>query len=719
MNRRKFLVRTGIGAGLLIGATVLGKGPARRAIAKQVDEGTIPYNNTFDANVWFELTPQGDLVLHSPKIEMGQGIHTALAQIAAEELETDWQRIRVVHASTSHGPIDPTSTGGSLSVPSLYEPLRELAATMREIIRTNAAKLMGVDVAALTVIDGVVQGGGKKMTFAEVAQQTKNWDTDVETPTLKPTSAFKYIGKPLARVDLTAKVKGEPMFGIDATFPDMLFGSVVRPPVFGAEYMGAEAGKAEQMPGVVKVVIEKTFAGVVARSRVEAEAAKRALKVDWKMPAKLVQQSDVDALIKVGVGDDVVIQQEGSTSSLDQSTGIIERSYQSPLGAHSHIEPNGAAALVQNGKAVVKMSTQVANITRQEIATALGFAETDVELQPQFVGGGFGRRLQTDHAIEAALMSKAVGKPVHVFFERAEEFQNGFLRPPTHHVLKARLSATGTIEALEHQTASADVAFNAPLLGAFLKPLPVSIAPALVGADFGAWRGGLIQYHGIPNYRTVAWHSSLPFRTSWWRGLGLLANTFAIESFMDELAHAAKQDPLAFRLKHLSDDERGNRLKNVLQTAADKAGWGQPLPVGRARGIACSTDVSTPVAQVAEVELQNGQIRVRKVVCAIDPGLIINPDGVKAQTEGGIMMGLSTSLFEEIKIQDGKATPNQFGMYQMAMLKDAPDIEVHLLSSGETPRGVGEPPIGPIGAAIANAFFALTGKRLNQLPLRV
>jgi isoquinoline 1-oxidoreductase beta subunit len=364
------------------------------------------------------------------------------------------------------------------------------------------------------------------------------------------------------------------------------------------------------------------------------------------------------------------------------------------------------------------MSTQVAKITRDDVAKALKIDAENVDIQSQYLGGGFGRRLQTSHAIEAALMSKSIGKPVHVFFERTEEFQNGVLRPPTHNILKAKLDANGTIEAIEHHTASADVAFNSAILANIFKPLSSSIAESLVGADFGAWRGGMIQYKNIKNYSTTAYHKELPFQTSWWRGLGLLANTFAIESFMDELAHHSKQDPLAFRLKHLPDDERGRSIKNVLKAACEKAGWGKSLPAGRAMGLACSIDVNTPVAQVAEVEIKNGQIKVKKVTCAIDPGIIINPDGVKAQTEGAIIMGLSATLFEEVTVKDGLATPNAFGYYPMAYLRDAPEIDVVLLSSGENPRGVGEPPIGPIGAAIANAVFNLTGKRLNRIPLQ-
>jgi isoquinoline 1-oxidoreductase beta subunit len=266
------------------------------------------------------------------------------------------------------------------------------------------------------------------------------------------------------------------------------------------------------------------------------------------------------------------------------------------------------------------------------------------------------------------------------------------------------------IEAIEHNTSSGDVAFSSPLLPSFLY--------GIAGADFGAWRGGLIQYN-IPNIDTISWRCKLPIETSWWRGLGLLANTFAIESFMDTLANQAKADPLEFRLKHLADNERGNRMKGVLKAVAEKAGWSKQVADGHALGLACSVDVNTPVALIAEIKIAENEIKVVKVTCAIDPGVIVNPDGVKSQCEGAIIMSLSASLFEEVTVKDGVVTPNRFGYYNIAQMRDAPEIDVVLLSTGDAPRGVGEPPMGPIAAAIGNAVFKLTEKRLSRLPLRL
>jgi isoquinoline 1-oxidoreductase beta subunit len=332
-----------------------------------------------------------------------------------------------------------------------------------------------------------------------------------------------------------------------------------------------------------------------------------------------------------------------------------------------------------------------------------------VNIIPTYLGGGFGRRLHTPNAIQAAVLSKAVGKPVKCFFNRKEEFQNDTFRPPTHHLMRAQLTEDGRINAMEHNVSSGDVMYGSALLP--------ELAQNLVGSDVGAWRGGMIQYGAIPNHRAVSWRVKLPFATSWWRSLGLLANTFAIESFMDELALKAGKDPVQFRLDHIQDDERGFRLKEVIKTAAEKAGYKDEVVNGRAMGFACSTDANTPCAQVVEVSIENRKIKVHKVTCVIDPGLAVNPDQVKAQSEGSIIMGISASMFEKMEVNDGQLTPIIYGPYQMALMRDAPkEIDVIILENDDKPGAVGEPPLGPIGAAIANAAFRLTGERLRKMP---
>ena len=711
VSRRKFLVRGGLGSiGVLAVGTYLFRNPIRRKIDGLINTLDTPYQgNTDTPIIWFEITTENNMVLHSPKVEMGQGTFTSLAQMAVDELELSMDQISVVHADSASGNMDGFATGGSTSVSALWMPLRELAATMREMLKIEAAKKMKLEDSDLVIENGVASGGGKTMTYAQIVEGVSEWKIP-ETPKLKTISDYKFIGKPIARVDLEDKVFGAPIFGMDATMPDMLYGAVVRPSRIGSKYLGADTSKAEGMPGVVKVVKEEDFVGVVANSLIEAENAKAAVEAKWEAQEDL-QTADIKAMVTVGKGEPFVIQKEGDAKGiLEDEENIIVSEYWSPIGAHAQLEPNGAVAFVEADKATIMISTQVVNLTRGEIAKRLGFDAEQVNIVPTFLGGGFGRRLHTPNGIQAAVLSKAVGKPVKCFFTRKEEFQNDTFRPPTHHVLKAKLDSNGGIEAIEHNVSSGDVAFGSPMVP--------SIAAPILGADLGAWRGGMIQYGAIPNYRAISWRVKLPFATSWWRSLGLLANTFAIESFMDELAVKAEKNPAAFRLSQIQDDERGERLKSVIKAVVDKSGYTDEVINGKAMGIAVSTDANTPCAQVVEVSIVENEIKVHKVTCAMDPGLAVNPDQVRAQCEGAIIMGMSAALFEKMDVENGELTPTIYGPYQMALMKHAPkEIDVVLLQGSDTPGAVGEPPLGPIGAAIANAVFRITGKRLREMPL--
>lgn len=713
ISRRKFLVRGGLGTvGVLAVGTYLFRSPIRRGIAGAINSGETPYmGDTSSPIIWFEVTADNTIVLHSPKVEMGQGTFTGLAQMAADELEVSMEQMKVVHATSISGNMDGFATGGSTSISSLWVPLRELAATMREMIKNEAASKMGLAASEVSIANGVISGGGKTLSYAEAVKEVTDWEVP-DTPVLKDIKDYKFIGKPIPRVDLKDKVFGVPIFGMDSTMPDMLYGAVVRPTAIGAKFIGADISMAENMPGVVKIVKEKDFVGVVANSLTEAENAKNAIDAKWEVERSW-QTSDIEAMIEVGQGEPFVIQKAGKSESiLEESERTIVSEYKSPIGAHAQIEPNGALAFVEAGKATIMMSTQVVKITRDEIAERIGLDSDQVNIVPTFLGGGFGRRLHTPNGIQAAVLSKAVGKPVKCFFTRKEEFQNDTFRPPTHHVLKAKLNSEGMIEAMEHNVSSGDVAFGSPMLPGIAEPI--------LGADLGAWRGGMIQYGAIPNYRTISWRKKLPFATSWWRSLGLLANTFAIESFIDELAVAAKKNPVEFRLAQIQDDDRGFRLKEVIKAVAEKSGYTDEVVNGRAMGFAASTDANTPCAQVAEVSIENNEIKVHKVTCAMDPGLAVNPDQVRAQCEGSIIMGMSASMYEKMDVEDGQLTPTIYGPYQMALMKHAPkEIDVVLLQNSDVPGAVGEPPLGPIGAAVANAVFRLSGQRLREMPLKL
>ncbi len=709
ISRRKFLVRGGLGTiGVLAVGTYLFRNPIRRSMLGMMNSMDLSYmGDTSSPMIWFEVTKENEVILHSPKVEMGQGTFTGLAQMAADELEVDLDQIKVVHAATATGNIDAMSTGGSTSVAGLWQPLRELAATMREMIKIEAAKKLGAAVNDLSLSKGMITHGQKSISYAEVVAGVTEWEVP-ETPTLKKIEEYKYIGKPVARIDLKDKVFGAPIFGMDAEMPDMLHGAVVRPTKIGATFVSADTTEAEKMPGVVKVIKEQDFVGVVAKSRMEAENAKKAIEVEWKVEGDW-QTEDIEAMMTIGNGNVQIIQKEGD--ALEGNTAETLE-FRSPIGAHAQMEPNGVLASVEGDKAKIIISTQVIGITRKEVAERLELDEENVNVIPTYLGGGFGRRLHTPHAVQAAVMSKAVGKPVKYYFTRKEEFQHDMFRPPTHHQVKGQLNDEGMLVHLEHHFVSGDVGNNSALIP--------NVLPTIIGADIGAIRGGFIQYTKIPNYRAVYWHVDLPFATSWWRSLGLLANTFAIESFIDEMAIKAEKNAVDFRLAHIGDDVAGKRLKAVIQEAAKRAKYTEATKGKRAMGFAASVDAGTPCAHVAEVSIEKGNIKVHKVTCAMDPGISVNPDQVKAQCEGAIIMGISASMHERMYVKDGELQPIIYGPYDMALMRHSPrEIDVILLQGIDKPGPVGEPPLGPIAAAVGNAVRRLTSERLTSLPLKL
>ncbi len=711
LRRRTFLKYSGAGLGLMLGGIWLARNPLRRKIFELGETMILPYQgDTSNPLLWMQVTPENTIILHSSKVEMGQGTFTSLAQLAAEELEVDINRIKVVHAETGSGNIDGMSTGGSMSVASLWVPLREMAATLREMLRAKAAEKLVVGASDLSLTDGVFSAAGKSLTFGEVVAGVQDWDIP-DTPTLKERSSFKYVGKPVQRVDLYDKVVGAPIFGMDAEFPDMLHASVVRANLIDASMSNFDTTEAEKMPGVVQVVREDDFIGVVAQSRSEANNARLKIKFDHTPNANW-NLSDVKEKITVGNGKKTIIQNAGKAVEDINSEGeIFTMEFRSPIGAHAQLEPNGAVASYRDGKVDIKISTQVPMITRDEVAKALGLEKDDVNIIPTFLGGGFGRRLHTPNAIQAALLSKAVGKPVKSFFDRQQEFQNDTFRPPTHHVMKAKISSEGEVLGLEHQFASGDTLFNSAL--------DPGVA-TMLRADIGSIRGGALIYDAIP-HKTTYYHVDLPFATSFWRSLGLLANAFAIESFMDELAIKTNQDPMQMRLNSIADDNPyGVRAKKVIKACVEKAGYRDGVENGRAMGLAATIDGGSPCAQIAEVSISDGQIKVHKVTAAFDCGIAVNPDQVRAQVEGCICMGISATMFEEMDLKANRLSPVIYGAYKMALMKHAPrEIDVVLLEGADYPGPVGEPPLGPIGAAIGNAVRRLTGQRLTELPLKL
>jgi isoquinoline 1-oxidoreductase beta subunit len=575
--------------------------------------------------------------------------------------------------------------------------------------------VLGQPAEALVARDGGFEVEGDattRITYGALVAGTAEWQVPQEDVPLKPASAYSFIGQSLPRVDLPTKITGEAVFGYDARAEGMLYGAAVHRPTIEAKMRSARPGQVEGMPGVVKVVIEDGFAGVVAESRLQAWAARDALEVEWD-EGHLWQQEELEELVTVGGRGGVSIQREGDAPSVLKQGKSIAAEYRTGMAAHASMEPQAALAIVGPDGGRVWTSTQFETSVRRDVAQALGLEPEQIEVIPTYLGGGFGRKIELkpvpSSAVEAARLSKAVGAPVHVGWNRLEEMRDGFVRPLTHHQLRASLRDRGQIEAMIHEQASGDALF-----GGF----PQAIGKIL-GFDFGSTRGAQIPY-AIANRETMVWRLPMPIPTGSWRGLGLMANIFAIESFVDELAHAAGADPLQFRLEHLPEDALGQRMRAVLEAVADRAGWGSTPPEGRAQGIALCTDGGTVVAEVAEISFDPGvgRIHVHRVVAAVDCGRTINPNGATAQIEGSIVMGTSAALLEEITVKDGRVEAGNFDRYPLLRMADAPDVETILLEAPDgKPRGLGEPPIGPIAPAIGNAFFALTGVRLRRLPM--
>ncbi|MDX2007330.1 MAG: molybdopterin cofactor-binding domain-containing protein [Meiothermus sp.] len=720
LTRRGFLIGAGVLGGLALGANAaLTRGRQFVADAFNSGEGNFggPPNTP---SLWLEVSQDNRVILFVPKVEFGQGIHTALAQIAAEELQPDWKNFQVRVADTARGFGDSAmSTAGSTSVSASFKPLREAAANMRVMLEQEAARQLGVSAGDLRVAGGRISVAGqpdKSLTFGEVvAAKQGEWQLPTEVPRLKASRDWQYIGEAVPRIDFRAKLTGQAVYGYDARVEGMLYGAVARPPRYGATLKGVDNLEAVQaMPGVEKVVVDPTqnFAGVAARTRSQARRAAEALQVQWEGGITWSQE-DLEARVQVprsGRGGTVYMQNGDPLQGLRQGKRV-EAEYRIPLAAHAHLEPQAALVDVKPDRVEAQVSTQVVQTTRDGIVKATGYAPEHVVIQPTYIGGAFGRKGGQDVAFEAAMLSKAAGKPVHLGWTRLEEMRYGYLRPPSHNLLRGAVDESGKITAIEHHIAGGDVFLG---LGTF---------PEAVGSVFGFDPGalsGAVPLYEFENAKGLAWRVKLPVPTGWWRSLGTIPNTFALECFMDELAHAAGQDPVEFRLRHLGSDQRAQRAKAALQRAAELSGWGQTAE-GTGKGVAIGKYGKTVVALVAEVSAENNLIKVERVTAVVDCGLVVNPNGAEAQAQGSIVMGVSSALKEKITLKDGMVEADNFGLYPLLTLSESPRIRVEFINSANLaePYGMGEPVIGPVAPVVANAVFALTQKRLRELPLRL
>jgi isoquinoline 1-oxidoreductase subunit beta len=748
MTRRRFLT-IGVGAGVLGVGIHAG---FKAAIPSIVDQFTTEEGGGSGSSkplLWFGVDPQQGVTLYVPKGEMGQGVQSMMAQLAAEELELEPTQLRIVMANSSQGFDSLHGTYASSSTTSLYQPLRQAAANLREMLRSEAAKQLGVDVSEVIAVQGacsVKKNPDRQLEYSKiVAAKIGEWVEPISVE-LKSRKDFIKIGKNTPRVDVLDKILGKSQYGIQARVPNMAFGAVARSPQFGATLRSVNPGNVASMPGVKKVVIDidNNFAGVVADTRTRAWNALAKLQLEYANGSN-INQSELDRLVTAKAGEGTVVRTRGDVNAALNSPVVA--AYRTPLAAHAHLEPLTALVDVRQETIEAWVSTQDVSLEVAALEQVFG-KNRQITVHGMQMGGSFGRKGNQTAVVEAARLSQAAGIPVQVAWTRKEEMQNSLYRQPSHAVLRGNVDAKGRIVALEHTVASGDIT-----TGIFDLPIVGPILAAGYQLDPGIFTG-LFSPYDIQNYRVHTRLIELPIPTGLWRGLGLFPHVFALESFTDELAHSANLDPIEFRLLNLPNTEQGKRIKAVLQEVKTKSQWTKALPKGTARGVACSFSSNTTVAMVVEVQVGGGserlksplvmqspptrtntiediglpkpylvpaqQIQVTRVVIAIDPGLVVNPNGAALQARGSVVMGLSSTLIEQVLIENGAVTQQNFDDYPILRLSQTPpQIDVHFVESTLDPQGMGEPVIGPVAAAVANAVFALTGQRLRDLPLKL
>lgn len=657
--------------------------------------------------VFLQVTSDDTVTVWLTKSEMGQGVLTALPMIVAEELEADWARVRVRLAD-----FDPKfgsqGTGGSASVRTMYPVLRKAGAQAREMLVAAAAARWGVPAAECRAEAGLVRGpGGRSARFGELAEAAAALEPP-ESPTLK-TAGFRLVGQPLPRLDTPEKTDGTARYGIDVVVPGMRYAVLVRPPVPGARLETVDEAAARAYPGVEQVVRAEGGVAVVGTNTWAAMQGARLLACTWhEGPNARLDSARIERmLVERSRQPGAIGRNDGDAEAALAAAGdrAITAEYAVPYLAHAPMEPMNCTAHVTADRAEIWAPTQTPGRGIDEIAAAAGVRPQQVIQHVTLMGGGFGRRLEFDYVKEAVAVAKAAGVPVKLVWTREQDMQHDWYRPASHHRLSAVPGPNGLPAAWFH-------CVTAPSITGQRWPERVR-----GGYDRSALDGAEDLQYGIPDLRVEYAMLNTAVPVGWWRSVYASQNAFANESFVDELAHAAGQDPVAFRLALLRD--ASPRLHAVVALAAAKSGWGTPLPAGRARGVAAHKSFGTYVAEVVELSLEAGGPRVHRVTCAVDCGRAINPEIVRQQMEGGIVYGLTAALKGEITVEGGRVVQGNFHDYPLLTQGEMPAIETHIVPSDEAPAGVGEPSTPPIAPAVANAIFALTGQRLRRLPLRL
>lgn len=682
-------------------------------------------------DAWVRLGTDGWLTVMVARSEMGQGVSTALPMLVAEEMDADWERVHFEFAPANAAYYNPAmglqATGGSTAVWTAWIPLRQAGATARAMLLAAAAGRLGVPVDSLRTESGMVvhQASGRRLGYGDLAEAAGQLPVPTDAP-LKDPSAFRLIGTDRRRLDTREKITGRADFGMDAGPEDAVVAVVARAPHFGGtlERVGDTAARA--VPGVRDVVRISSGVAVVADGYWAATRGREALSLVWADGdhADLDDATISRKMRELADGAGRSVREEGDVAAAVAGAAlIVEAEYELPYLAHACMEPMNCTADVRADGVTVWAPTQfqagprylAGGGTRGAAARIAGVPLDEVEVITTYLGGGFGRRSEVDFVVDACETSKAVGRPVRVVYSREDDLQHDFYRPASFHRIAAALDPAGQPTAWRHRVVSPSI------LARFIPgAIPDFIAhlggPMKGGVDPAAVEGIADLPYAVGAMDITYSEADLGVPVGYWRSVGHSANAFVVESFVDELAVAAGADPVVYRRLLLADHPRHLA---VLEAAVAAAGWGTPLPEGRARGVAVHESFGSFVAQVAEVSVEEGRPRVHRVTCAIDCGVIVNPGTVRAQMEGGIGFGLSAALGERVGIAGGRAVPGNFDTYRILRMSEMPAVEVLLVPSGDAPGGVGEPGTPPIAPAVCNALFALTGQRIRRLPIEL
>jgi isoquinoline 1-oxidoreductase beta subunit len=703
-GRRTVLkIGAAVGGGLLIGfhlPWLTGEGAAQAA------------GQDLSPNAWIRIGTDDSVSLRVASSEMGQGVFTAVPMLLAEELECDWKQVKVemapAHKSYNNPIFGRQLTGGSATIRGFYMPLRQAGATGRELLVRAAAQTWRVKETECHAENSTVfhKASNRRLRYGELVTRAAGLPAPGEA-FLKDPNEFHLIGKPTARLDTPQKVNGTAIFGIDVRIAGMLTAMVARCPVSGGKMKTFDASKAKAVKGVRAVLPIHSGVAVVADNFWSAKRGREVLVVEWEEGANAAISSTQhrERLEQSLKSKAAVARNEGDMAKAEQAAARkVEADYEVPYLAHACMEPMNCTVRITDRGCEIWVPTQNQSGAQSVASKITGLSPEKIQIHTTFLGGGFGRRGEQDFLAEAVELALRTQAPIKVIWTREDDIQHDFYRPATLNRFLATLDAGGKLTGWHHQMVGASI---------MERVFPNSLKD---GIDRTSVEGAANLPYAIPNQK-VTWvkeAGSLP--VGFWRSVGSSQNAFVTECFLDEVAKAAGKDPFEFRRALLALHPRH---LGVLELAAQKAGWGTPLPSGRARGIAVAESFGSFCAQVAEVSLEKGQIRVHRVVCAIDCGTVINPDTVTAQMESGIVYGLTAALKGEITIKNGRVEQSNFHDYPLLRIDEMPVVDVHIVKSIENPGGVGEPGTPPIAPAVANAVFAITGKPVRRLPIRL